>query len=264
MSSSKWSHGLIAYLTRNRTDSKNENALKKKKKRRWLFRRATSQSSLQNTKDMYENFGGPFGPDGIQSAFTISPYEDVSPNSFFTEKGVQKDIDFQRNKLPAQQISKAPNMVAQPQNEFLDPFDDFALPESNTYHRPSLKNIFDIQTQGGSGSKNVAVTPSTRTSAKTSSSNATSGHLGGEEEEEEEDKEEDEREEIDLASPYEEDSFHLKPPAGMSKRMTPKTSGSSLKTNTQLPYENREGRRSLTEESAGEFRLLISNHQYRL
>lgn len=226
---------LFSYLTK--SGSKEEKEPKKKKKRGFLFRKAESRSSLTDNYDYYRS---PYKIDAPKEGYSgTSPYDDISPDSFFTDTGVQRDIDFQRKK----NASKQPPLIHVPV------VPEFEIPDTSRTNRPSLSNVFDVS--GTSGKDKNSKTFGNRGSQVVDN---TALKL------EFEDNEDDE-----LLSPYDEESFHAKSSTkkgestARQEKIAPQSSNRSL--NTDIEIVTRERRRdrdrpSSIEESIGTVQLL--------
>ena len=223
------SRGIFAYLTRSGNPKKKDEQ-QKKKKRRWLFRRAESTSSL--TDDRYNGFYGNAGP----SFAGASPYNNISPNQFFSKTGLQKDSEIiekqHRRGGGAERKAKEPEVDLS--------LDDLDLPQSNVLRRPSLYEVFE----------NNAKKEPTRTLGPNIILDE-----GERNERDEDDSEEDDEDEEEIASPYEQDSFHQRLDSKAScsssdnriKAVSPQTSDTDM-------YSRRKDRknvRSMTEDSIG-------------
>ena len=168
---------------------------KKKKKRGNLLRRTNSQPSITDNYNYFK------GNDGITSSFHVSPYEDISPNSVFTDGGIQKDLDLQRKRLGIKETSPSSDIYEL----------DFEIPESSHSARPSLSNVFDM-----SGKDNENSIPHGKKSANAAESSSSR---------------EQRQEELDIPSPYEQDSFLLGSKSDPHKKtISPQSSDKSLKS----------------------------------
>ena len=119
---------LRVILTKWKTTPRESAKEKKKKKRGNMLQRTNSQPSITDNYNYFK------GNDGITSSFHVSPYEDISPNSVFTDGGIQKDLDLQRKRLGVKEPSSSLDIYAK----------DFEIPESSHSARPSLSNVFDM------------------------------------------------------------------------------------------------------------------------
>lgn len=197
---------LRVLITKWKTTPRESAQEKKKKKRGNMLRRTTSQPSITDNYNYFK------GNDGITSSFHVSPYEDISPNSVFTEGGIQKDLDLQRKRLGIKEPSPSLDIYEK----------DFEIPESSHSARPSLSNVFDI-----SGNDNENSIPRGKKSANTTASSSPR---------------EQHQEEMDIPSPYEQDSFLLGSKSDSHKKtISPQSSDKSLKSAS--PNQRRERHR---------------------
>ena len=242
LSDNSMSRGIFAYLTRSGNPKKKDDQ-QKKKKRRWLFRRAESVSSLTDQYSDYPGFGN------AAPSFGASPYGDLSPNSFFTETGkLQKDKEMMKKA----QNRGGGSRTVEPEVDLT--LNDLDLPQSSVLRRPSLYEVFENK-----GDRKGEPTQTLGPSLVVDDNK-------GEDKEDDDDDDDDE-----IASPYEQDSFHQrmdsKASSSSGNRGVIKVSPQATDTEQYSRRQDRKNVRSITEESIGQcptIMLLIINPQFLL
>ena len=146
-------------FSRNRNT--NPRGKKTKKKHGFPFRRSESEPDIT---DNYNFFQKNFGGEGIRSSFYESPYDDLSPNSFFSEEGLRKKPELKQKKY-----GKSPVIPSREKIPESPP--DFDIPISAPPSRPGLRNIFDISATKDSEIENKDDNKSSTPSSRPTSSN---------------------------------------------------------------------------------------------
>ena len=88
--------------------------------------------------DLYDGFERKFGK-GLRSSFhVVSPYDHISPNSVFSEDGIEVPARKNMGSVPSRPVAQ----------HNTPPFD---IPDKPKQVRPSLENIFDLNEKAADG-----------------------------------------------------------------------------------------------------------------